>query len=100
MKQKYEISIYWSDEDDAYLASVRDLPGCSGDGATYHEALTYMERTASSLYRQRLTSRSVPRYRQEYRQRGGMTLLFKDASCAEPRKVRIRWFAEGDGFPS
>lgn len=37
---KYEIIIYWSDEDQAFIAEVPELPGCAADGATYQEALT------------------------------------------------------------
>ena len=44
MKSKYEISLSWSDEDDAYVAAVRDLPGCMADGASYQEALAAAER--------------------------------------------------------
>jgi predicted RNase H-like HicB family nuclease len=44
MKSKYEITIYWSDEDQAYIAAVPDLPGCMVDGASYHEALAAAER--------------------------------------------------------
>lgn len=44
MKSKYEISICWSDEDDAYVATVPDLPGCMADGASYQEALAAAER--------------------------------------------------------
>lgn len=44
MKSKYEISIWWSDEDDAYVATVPDLPGCMADGASYQEALAAAER--------------------------------------------------------
>jgi len=36
---KYEIIIYWSEEDNAYIAEVPELPGCMADGATYDEAL-------------------------------------------------------------
>lgn len=36
---KYEIIIYWSNEDDAYVAEVPELPGCMADGSTYQEAL-------------------------------------------------------------
>ena len=36
---KYEVLIYWSEEDKAYLAEVPELPGCMADGTTYHDAL-------------------------------------------------------------
>ncbi|HPS86401.1 MAG TPA: type II toxin-antitoxin system HicB family antitoxin [Spirochaetota bacterium] len=39
-KYKYEVIIYWSDEDNAYVAEVPDFPGCMSDGASYEEALS------------------------------------------------------------
>ncbi len=36
---KYEVLIYWSQEDKAYLAEVPELPGCMADGETYEKAL-------------------------------------------------------------
>jgi len=36
---KYEIIIYWSNEDDAYIAEVPELPGCVSDGKTHEEVL-------------------------------------------------------------
>ncbi len=36
---QYEIIIFWSDEDDAYIAHMPELPGCSAHGETYEEAL-------------------------------------------------------------
>jgi predicted RNase H-like HicB family nuclease len=43
MDSKYEIIIFWSEEDDAYVAEVPELPGCMADGETYHEALSNAE---------------------------------------------------------
>lgn len=36
---KYEIIIYWSKDDEAYVAEVPELPGCMADGSSYQEAL-------------------------------------------------------------
>ena len=44
MNSKYEIIMYWSEEDGAYIAEVPELPGCMADGPTYQEALTNAER--------------------------------------------------------
>ena len=40
---KYEIIIFWSDEDKSYIADVPELPGCMADGKTYHEAISNAE---------------------------------------------------------
>jgi len=36
---KYELIIYWSKEDNAFVAEVPELPGCMADGATYQGAV-------------------------------------------------------------
>lgn len=36
---RYEIIIYWSNEDEAYIAEVPELPGCMAHGSSYDEAL-------------------------------------------------------------
>ena len=41
---KYEILIYWSKEDNAYLAEVPELPGCLSDGETYEKALENIQK--------------------------------------------------------
>lgn len=43
MDYKYEIIIYWSDKDHAFIAEVPELPGCMADGPTYREALASVE---------------------------------------------------------
>ncbi len=40
---KYEIILYWSNEDDAFIAEVPELAGCSADGPTRQEALANVE---------------------------------------------------------
>jgi predicted RNase H-like HicB family nuclease len=40
---KYEVIIYWSDEDQAFIAAVPELPGCMADGASYQEAIVNAE---------------------------------------------------------
>ena len=40
---KYEIIIYWSNEDGAFIAEVPELPGCAADGSTYAEALANVD---------------------------------------------------------
>ena len=43
MESRYEIIIYWSEEDKSYIAEIPELPGCMADGKTYHEALCNAE---------------------------------------------------------
>jgi len=40
---KYEVIIYWSEEDHAYIAEVPDLSGCAADGQTHQQALANVE---------------------------------------------------------
>ncbi|MGK7393407.1 MAG: type II toxin-antitoxin system HicB family antitoxin [Candidatus Cyclobacteriaceae bacterium M3_2C_046] len=56
---RYEIIIFWSEEDNSFIAEVPELPGCMADGANYNEALTNVQQvmeewidTAKSLDRQ------------------------------------------------
>ena len=59
MPHKYEIIIYWSEEDNAFIAEVPELPGCMADGNTYVDAVKNAEQvidewieTAKSLGRE------------------------------------------------
>jgi predicted RNase H-like HicB family nuclease len=40
---RYEIIIYWSQADQAFIAEAPELPGCAADGATYQEAVASVE---------------------------------------------------------
>ena len=40
---RYEIILYWSQEDQAVIAEVPELPGCAADGTTNQEALANAE---------------------------------------------------------
>lgn len=40
MKIKYEMIIYWSNEDKCYVVEVPELPECMADGSTYQEAIS------------------------------------------------------------
>ena len=37
---RYELIIYWSRADEAFVVEVPELPGCMADGASYEEAVT------------------------------------------------------------
>jgi predicted RNase H-like HicB family nuclease len=41
---KYELVIYWSDEDERFIVEVPELPGCMADGITYEEAVKNAQR--------------------------------------------------------
>ncbi len=43
MNPKYEVIIYWSKDDEAFIAEVPELPGCAADGQTHAEALAAAE---------------------------------------------------------
>ena len=43
MPIRYELIIYWSLEDQAYIVEVPELPGCMADGTTYQEAVANAE---------------------------------------------------------
>ncbi|MCW3109012.1 MAG: type toxin-antitoxin system HicB family antitoxin [Segetibacter sp.] len=47
MIPKYEIIIYWSQEDESFIAEVPELPGCMSDGKSHQEALKNVEQIIS-----------------------------------------------------
>jgi len=38
-EHRYELILYWSQEDQAFVVEVPELPGCAADGASYQEAV-------------------------------------------------------------
>lgn len=44
MSIKYELIIYWSDEDRSFVVEVPELPGCMADGETYEQAVANAQR--------------------------------------------------------
>ena len=58
---KYEIILYWSDEDQAFIAEIPELSGCAADGVTRHEALENAEIVISEwLETARELGRQIP----------------------------------------
>lgn len=43
---KYEVVIWWSEEDSAFLAEMPELPGCMADGATQADVLRNLDEAA------------------------------------------------------
>ncbi len=58
---KYEVIIYWSEEDQAFIAELPELPGCMADGATAQEALANVEVVAQEwIQTARELGREIP----------------------------------------
>ena len=61
---KYEIILYWSNEDGAFIAEVPELPGCAADGSTRQEAVAGAERVIQEwIETANLLGRPIPRAR-------------------------------------
>jgi predicted RNase H-like HicB family nuclease len=59
---RYEVIIYWSEEDQAFIAEVPELPGCMADGASYQEALANAEVIAKEwIETARELNREIPK---------------------------------------
>lgn len=61
MKNKYEIIIFWSEEDEAFVADVPELPGCMAHGTSHADALRNAEEAiALWLETARELGRAIP----------------------------------------
>ena len=64
MQATYEIILFWSDADEAYVAEVPELAGCMADGGTYQEALANAEQGIQEcIEAARELSRAIPQPR-------------------------------------
>ena len=43
MQSRYELVIYWSEDDQRFIVEVPELPGCMADGASYQDAVANAE---------------------------------------------------------
>lgn len=57
----YPIEVFWSDEDEVWIADVPDLPHCTAHGATPHEAVASVEEAVEAwLDAARMVGRPIP----------------------------------------
>jgi predicted RNase H-like HicB family nuclease len=57
--KKYAIIVYWSDEDDVWIAEAPDLEPCAAHGATPEQALAEL-RVAMELWLEVARERGLP----------------------------------------
>jgi predicted RNase H-like HicB family nuclease len=61
MGAKYEIIIYWSGDDQAFVAEAPELPGCMADGVSHQEAMAAIEAAIDEWFETaRKIGRAVP----------------------------------------
>jgi predicted RNase H-like HicB family nuclease len=61
MSIKYEMIIYWSEEDGSFVVEVPELPGCMADGETYELAVANAKRVVHEwIETARETGREIP----------------------------------------
>jgi predicted RNase H-like HicB family nuclease len=60
--EQYQIITYWSNDDNAFIAEIPDLPGCLSDGPTEAEARRNIRGIAQGwINRARYLGREIPR---------------------------------------
>jgi predicted RNase H-like HicB family nuclease len=61
MSIRYELVIYWSDEDQSFVVEVPELPGCMADGETYEQAVANAQHVIEEwIETARTLGRSIP----------------------------------------
>ena len=58
---RHQIILYWSDEDQSFIAEVPELAGCAADGSTRQEALANVEVVIDEwIYTAKELGRAIP----------------------------------------
>jgi predicted RNase H-like HicB family nuclease len=61
MKHKYELIIYWSADDNAFIAEAPELAGCKADGSSYADAVKNIEIVIDEwIETAKILKRSIP----------------------------------------
>ena len=61
MSIKYELIIYWSEDDGSFIVEVPELPGCMADGETYEQAVANVQQVIDEwIETAKEMGRSVP----------------------------------------
>ena len=61
MNSRYELVVYWSQDDDCFVVEVPELPGCMSDGKSYQEAVSNVEAViAEWIETAQALGRSIP----------------------------------------
>ena len=61
MTSKYEMIIYWSEQDQSYIVEIPELPGCMADGNSYQKAVRNAEQVINEwIETARELGRSIP----------------------------------------
>jgi len=61
MKHKYEIIIFWSADDNVFIAEAPELAGCKADGSSYTEAVNNIEVVIDEwIETAKIIKRSIP----------------------------------------
>lgn len=64
MSIKYELVIYWSEEDHSFVVEVPELPGCMADGESYEQAVANVQKVIEKwIETAKALNRSVPQPR-------------------------------------
>ena len=76
MEQRYPKQVFWSDEDDGFIAVAPDLPGSSAFGASEAEAIAELDHAIEAwIEAARTAGNSVPRPSEPARQHSGKLLV-------------------------